>query len=55
MSAITSIKLALVAVGILVWAYGVRVDDRTITWIGIAFLVAAFLLRFLGRRRSAGP
>ena len=55
MSALTSVKLALVAIGIFVWAYGVRVDDRTITWIGIAFLVAAFLLRFVGRRRSPGP
>jgi hypothetical protein len=48
-------KVALVVAGILVWAYGVRVDDRTITWIGIAFLVAAFLLRFVRRRRSDAP
>ena len=39
---------------IVVWAYGVRVDDRTVTWIGTAFLVAAFLLRFFGRKRSPG-
>lgn len=51
MSTVTSVKAALVVVGILVWAYGVRVDDRMLTWIGIGFLVAAFLLRFLGRRR----
>ena len=51
---LTWAKVALVAVGILVWGYGVRVDDRTIRWVGIAFLVAALLLRFLGRRRSTG-
>jgi hypothetical protein len=51
MSTLTSVKVALVAIGIIVWAYGVRVDDRMFTWIGIGFLVAAFLLRFVGRRQ----
>jgi hypothetical protein len=51
MSTVTAVKVALVVIGILIWAYGVRVDDRTFTWVGIGFLVAAFLLRFLGRTR----
>ncbi len=55
MTALTAAKVALAAIGILVWAYGVRIDDRPITWIGIAFLVGAFLLRFVGRHRSPVP
>jgi hypothetical protein len=35
----------------LVWAYGYRVDDPPIRWVGIAFLGVAVLLRFWGRRR----
>jgi hypothetical protein len=55
MTTVTSIKVALVAIGIIVWAYGVRVDDRTFTWMGIGFLVVAFLLRFVGRRQPPAP
>jgi hypothetical protein len=55
MTTVTSVKVALVVIGIIVWAYGVRVDDRTFTWIGIGFLVVAFLLRFAGRRGPQGP
>lgn len=48
-------KLALAAVGIITWAYGVREDDHRIRWLGIAFLACAFLLRFFFRRhRAAG-
>jgi hypothetical protein len=44
-------RVAIGAVGILIWAYGARVDDATIRLVGIAFLVAALLLRFVGRGR----
>jgi hypothetical protein len=50
--ALTGAKLAVAVVGLLIWAYGVRSDDATVRWIGIAFLAGAFLLRFVGRRRS---
>ena len=46
-------RVAVGAVGILVWAYGARVDDSTIRLVGIAFLVVALLLRFVPRRPSA--
>jgi hypothetical protein len=47
-------KLALVTVGIITWAYGVREGDHRIRWLGIAFLACAFLLRFLFRRGRRG-
>lgn len=43
-------KLAMAAVGIITWAYGVREDDHRVRWLGIALLAGAFLLRFLFRR-----
>ena len=46
-------KLALAGVGILVFAYGARVDDARVRWVGIALLAVAFLLRFLRRGRGA--
>lgn len=46
----TSIKVALAAIGICVWAYGYRVDSPRVRWIGIAVLAAAVVLRFIGSR-----
>ena len=48
--ALTGAKLAFALVGVVVWAVGARSDDSTVRLIGIAFLVAAFLLRFVRRR-----
>jgi len=46
-------RVALVVVGVIVWAYGVRVEDGTIRLVGIGVLVAALLLRFARRRPPA--
>lgn len=54
MTAVNHLKLGLGAIGVILWAYAVRTDDRALSWIGIAFLVAAFLLRFW-RRRDGEP
>jgi hypothetical protein len=51
---LTGAKLALAAVGVLIWAYGLRGDDPGLRWVGIAFLAAAFLARFLTRRAPPG-
>jgi hypothetical protein len=54
-SRITTAKLALAAIGLVVWGYGYRVDDPALRWVGIAFLAAAVLLRFWrGRPRPPG-
>jgi hypothetical protein len=47
---LTWVRAALVVVGILIWAYGARVDDGTVRLVGIACLVVALLLRFVPRR-----
>ena len=46
----TQIKLGIALLGVLVWGYGQRVDSATIRWVGIAFLAAAVVLRFLPKR-----
>jgi hypothetical protein len=46
----TEIQLALAAIGLVVWGYGARVDDRRLLWIGIGFFAAATALRFFKRR-----
>ena len=46
----TLAQIALLAMGLVVWGYGQRVDDVGLRWIGIAFFAAATALRFLKRR-----
>jgi hypothetical protein len=55
MSTITIAKLALAAIGLIVWGYGYRVDDGGLRWVGIAFLAAAVLLRFWPSGRRPEP
>ena len=50
LSPLTSIKVAVAAIGICVWAYGFRIESPRVRWIGIAFLAAAVALRLVGRR-----
>jgi hypothetical protein len=47
---LTRIKLLLAVAGVCVWGLGVRLQDDRITWLGVALLASAFLLRFAGRR-----
>jgi len=55
MSTLTTVKVALGVIGLIVWGYGVRVDDPLIRWIGIAFFAAAVILRFVSRRGPPTP
>jgi hypothetical protein len=48
---LTWVRLALAAIGMLVWAYGYQADDATIRWAGIGLLAITVLLRFAARRR----
>ena len=43
----TPIQLALLGAGMVVWGYGQRTDDSRLTYVGLAFFAAAFLLRFM--------
>ena len=50
MDRITVLKIALALAGVGIFAYGVRGDDPIVRWVGIACVVAAFLLRFVKKR-----
>ncbi|HEY4305618.1 MAG TPA: hypothetical protein VGM82_14185 [Gemmatimonadaceae bacterium] len=43
-------QLALLVIGVIVWGYGMRVNDERLRWIGVGCFAAAFLLRFLRKR-----
>jgi hypothetical protein len=55
MTTLIWIRLAVAAIGFVVWAYGYRVDDPMVRWIGIAFLAVAVLLRFVPSKRTPPP
>lgn len=41
------LKMVLLLVGIGIWAYGVRYGKNGVAIAGVAFVIVAFLLRFL--------
>jgi hypothetical protein len=45
------VRIGIAAMGIVVWAYAVRVGDRQLSRIGIIMLALSLALRFFGRRR----
>ena len=47
MDRVTVLKIAFALAGVGIFAYGVRSEEAIVRWVGIAFVVAAFLLRFL--------
>jgi len=51
---VTVLKLAFALAGIGIFAWGVRTEDNVVRWVGIAFVVAAFLLRFVRKREGSG-
>ena len=50
MSTLVAVKLGLVIVGLIIWAWGYRTDDSFLRISGIVVLTIAFILRFVGRR-----
>lgn len=54
MTEVTKIKITLAIVGVAIWGYGVRVEERRVQWAGIALIAISALLRFVerGSRRS---
>jgi hypothetical protein len=53
MSPLTAIKIALAVAGLLAFGYGIRVDSAVVRWVGIAFVAAAAVMRFI-RPRPGG-
>jgi hypothetical protein len=50
MDRLTVAKVAFALAGIGIFAYGVRSEDVVVRWVGIAFVVVAFLMRFVKKR-----
>ena len=50
-----TMRLAIAAVGVVVWAYGYQSDNNTVRWVGIALLAVAVLMRFAPRRTPNPP
>jgi hypothetical protein len=48
------IRLALAAIGIVIWGYAVAVDHANLRLVGIVLLAASLILRFAGPRRPGG-
>jgi uncharacterized protein YqgC (DUF456 family) len=51
MNTITQVKLVIVFVALVIWAYGYRSNNRTLMWLGMGLVVVAFLLRFAPQQR----
>jgi hypothetical protein len=47
MSSLTKLKLGLTIIGLILFGYGARMDDGRIRLVGIGFVAAAALLRFV--------
>lgn len=50
MTTLTKSMLGLAIIGLICFAYGVRVDDSRVRMIGIGFVFAAWILRFFRPR-----
>lgn len=55
MSTVLRLKIVLVAVGLLVFAWGLRSDVTIVRWVGIAMVFVAWMLRFWRGRAGGVP
>jgi hypothetical protein len=53
-SPLTAVKLALAALGVAIFGYGVRIDSTPSRWVGVGLVAVAALLRFLRARPRDG-
>lgn len=52
MKPIDLLKVVLVLVALAIWAYGIRTNRNGFMMVGVAFVVVAFLLRWIPRARK---
>ena len=50
MSTVLRLKIVLVAVGLVVFAWGLRINVSSIRWVGIGLVFAAWVIRFWRKR-----
>lgn len=55
MTTLTRAKLALALIGVVFFAAGIRWEDARLRFVAIAFVAAAWLLRFVRPRPADGP
>ena len=55
MDRVSVAKIAFALAGVGIFAYGVRSEETVVRWVGIAFVVTAFLLRFVKKRVPGEP
>ncbi len=53
MTGLTKLKLGLTIIGLILFGYGARVDDARLRLIGIGFVAAASIMRFLKPKGGA--
>jgi hypothetical protein len=51
-TALQTWRVTIAIVGVVVFLWGAKTDDETARWVGIACLVVALVLRFLGRSKA---
>ena len=49
---VTRAKIALALIGLVLFGAGVRLERTELRWIGLGFVIVAWLLRFAGPRAS---
>ncbi len=54
MSTLNRFKIALALIGLVLFGAGIRLERTELRWIGLAFVVAAWLLRFVRRKAGEG-
>jgi hypothetical protein len=52
MKSVDVLKVVLVLVALLIWAYGIRTNRNGAMLVGVVFVLAAFLLRFLPKGKE---
>ena len=52
MSTLTRGKIAMALIGLVLFGVGVRLERAELRWTGLAFVVVAWLLRFVGPRET---
>lgn len=52
MSALTRVKIALALTGLVLFGAGVRLERQELRWVGLGFVIVAWLTRFARARRD---
>lgn len=54
MKPIDRAKLVFALLGVAIWGYGLRIEERNLQWLGIGVIAIAFIIRFLPKGQPPG-